>query len=161
MSILSLFSGFPVWHVYLWCGIICICLGILFRVLHVSRLRRRLADNRLRILHNMIELFYLYQSQPLKFTHKFRDEIAARHLRQMGIILPPRHPVRSDAEANEQFLCRLLDAGFSRKEVCAIFGLKSINCLYVKFHRIKKKLESEKPSKEKSGQSLGTGTSIR
>ena len=76
----------------------------------------------------------------MKFLHHFCDAIRVPALRNSHIVQISRHTSYTETEEDSRFLIQLLDAGFSRREVCAIFDLKNINCLYVKFHRAKKKL---------------------
>ncbi len=114
--------------------------GIIIYEVYQCRLLRRLADNRLRLLRRVIGLSYLYKNQPMVFSQKFYNEIQVEKLKDAGIIPHNHHFARLCHNENELFLCGLIDAGFSRKELCVIFDLKSINCFYVKFHRIKKRL---------------------
>ena len=103
---------------------------------------RRLSQRRLGLLRRLIEHSYQHAHQPLTFLNKFREEVCARNLLEAGIVPMPRHATRRLAKELEVFLYRLIDAGFSRREVCVIFGLKNISSLYVKHHRIKKKLQT-------------------
>lgn len=128
------------WSLYVCGGCLLLTSGLLACMTGRSRRWHRLADKRLLLLRHMIEMAYLYKDRPQQFTHTFCAEIAARKLRNAGIVESYARPTGSEDEADERFLVGLLDAGFTRKEVCAIFNLKSVNCFYVKYHRAKKKL---------------------
>lgn len=128
------------WWLYV-CGIcLVVTSGMLVGLLRRCRRWHCLADNRLELLRHLIDISFLYRDRPQLFSRVFRSEIAARKLRNTGIVAMQRFSLASDAEQDELFLVGLLDAGFTRKEVCAIFDLKSVNCFYVKYHRVKKKL---------------------
>lgn len=101
----------------------------------------RLSANRLRLLHHLMELLYLYKDRPPVFVRKFLEETCVRKLQDSGIVQWRRPAPGSGVNDDEYFLYQLIQAGFSRKAICVIFELKSINCLYVKFHRLKKKLK--------------------
>ena len=103
---------------------------------------RRLADRRLNLVRRLIDHSYQHAHQPLTFLHKFNEEVGAQRLLEAKIVPMPRRAATRSAKESEVFLCRLIDAGFSRREVCVIFGLKNIGSLYVKYHRIKKKLRA-------------------
>ena len=128
------------WWLYLCGGSLLVTSGLLACTVLRCRQWHRLADNRLALLRNLIDKAYVHRDHPTEFARAFRQEIAARNLRNGGIILSPRFSSATAAEAEELFLVGLLDAGFSSREVCAIFDLKSVNSFYVKYHRVKKKL---------------------
>lgn len=128
------------WWLYVCGGCLLVTSGLLACMVLKCREWHRLADNRLVLLRNLIDKAYVHRNHSSEFARIFRMEIAARNLRNCGIIPPSRFSSASDAEEKEQFLVGLLDAGFSSREVCAIFDLKSVNCFYVKYHRVKKKL---------------------
>lgn len=102
---------------------------------------KRIAYNRLQLLRRVIEYMYLYKDRPIVFLHKTQEELQYKKLLKSNIIPMRSHSKMTESTTMELFMCRLIDAGFSRKEVCAIFDLKNVNCLYVKFHRAKKKLQ--------------------
>ena len=101
----------------------------------------RLSANRLRLLHHLMELLYLYKDRPPVFVRKFQEETCVRKLKDSDIIQWSRPAPGTNVNDDEFFLYQLLKVGFSRKAICVIFELKSINSLYVKFHRLKKKLK--------------------
>lgn len=114
------------------CGLVCLYCR--------HRRTRRLSANRLRLLHSLIELQYLFKDRPLVLVRKFQEETCVRKLKDSDIIHWRRPSHGTNVNDDELFLYQLLKAGFSRKAICVIFELKSINSLYVKFHRLKKKL---------------------
>lgn len=137
------------WWLYVCGGGLLVTSGLLACTVLRCREWHRLADNRLVLLRNLIDKAYVHRDHSSEFARAFRREIAARNLRNCGIIPSSRLSAASDAEEKEQFLVGLLDAGFSNREVCAIFDLKSVNCFYVKYHRVKKKLSrAGKPTKK-------------
>ncbi len=128
------------WPLCICGGCILALSGLLVGIVIQNRRWHRLADNRLQLIRHLIDLSYSYKEQPLKFLHHFCDAIRVPALRNSHIVQISRHTSYTETEEDSRFLIQLLDAGFSRREVCAIFDLKNINCLYVKFHRAKKKL---------------------
>lgn len=101
----------------------------------------RLSANRLRLLHHLIEIHYLFKDRPPVFVRKFQEETCIRKLKDADIIHWNRPSRETNVNDDEQFLYQLLKVGFSRKAICVIFDLKSVNSLYVKFHRLKKRLK--------------------
>ena len=130
------------WPLCICGGCILALSGLLVGIVIQNRRWHRLADNRLQLIRHLIDLSYSYKEQPLKFLHHFCDAIRVPALRNSHIVQISRHTSYTETEEDSRFLIQLLDAGFSRREVCAIFDLKNINCLYVKFNRAKKKLKS-------------------
>ena len=128
------------WWLYVCGGCLLVTSGLLACTVLRCLQWHRLADSRLALLRSLIDKAYVHRDHPSEFARGFRMEIAARNLRNRGIIPSPRYSVSSHVEKEELFLVGLLDAGFSSREVCAIFDLKSVNCFYVKYHRVKKKL---------------------
>jgi len=126
----------------LWCCLTVVLLGLVGVLAYEYLGLRRLADRRLELVRRLIDHSYQYAHQPLTFVHKFNEEVCVQRLLEAKIVPMPRHAATRSAKESEVFLCRLIDAGFSRREVCVIFGLKNIGSLYVKYHRIKKKLRA-------------------
>ena len=127
--------------VLVFCCSVVLLLGVIgylyYRYLKIYRLSRR----RLELLRRLLEHSYQHAVRPELFLDKFREEVCARKLQDAGIVPMPRLASMHPAKESEIFLYRLIEAGFSRREVCVIFGLKNISSLYVKYHRIKKKLQ--------------------
>lgn len=125
----------------LFCCSVILLLVVVGYLCHTCFNQQRLLHRRLGLLRRLIELSFQHAHQPLTFLNKFNEEVCVRRLLEAKIIPMPRSAATRSVKESEVFLCRLIDAGFSRREVCVIFGLKNISSLYVKHHRIEKKLQ--------------------
>lgn len=106
---------------------------------HVAFYRQRNADQ-LRFIRSLLDLCYAYRESPSVFLDKFKDSVNIRRLQSFDLLdLPDEGPAGLKEE--ERLLCLLIERGFTFRELCVIFNLKKINNVYVKYHRIRKKLE--------------------
>lgn len=103
--------------------------------------RRRNADQ-LRFIRSLLDLCYAYRESPFVFLDKFQDSVNIRHLKSFDLLDLPDDG-RTGLKEEERLLCLLIDRGFTFRELCVIFNLKKINNLYVKYHRIRRKLGQE------------------
>ena len=96
---------------------------------------KKLASNRLLLIKDWLDLLYV-----------FSDDSQAFHNRCIsGNIVswnPPNATIKMKwhkmSVSERQFIC-LMNAGFSNRELCAIFQVVKISSIYVKYHRIKAK----------------------
>lgn len=103
--------------------------------------RHQLADQ-LRFIRKLLDLCYVYSESPLVFLDKFKDCVNFRQLKSYDMLDVSDKRLLGLKE-DERLLCALFDKGFTPRELCVIFGLKKINNLYVKYHRLRKKIERE------------------
>lgn len=131
-----------IWIIIILLGFVAVLLGIIIFLTNLIKQWKQVAVNRLNLLRRIIDLMFVHKGQPLVFLKKAHNEIYFRNLLNAKII-PWNKSYRnlSKNEEAECFLCELIKNGFSRKEVCEIFELKNVGCLYVKFHRAKRKLQ--------------------
>ncbi|MCM1532993.1 MAG: hypothetical protein NC114_12100 [Ruminococcus flavefaciens] len=122
--------------------------------LHSHRLRSK-AQAQLDYIHILIETVYVYGNNHELLSKRLKQEMSAKKLLLYGIIERKRTEA-DDPELkiseDDRLLYQLLHEGFSPRELCIIFSLSNINSLYVKHHRIRKKLGllSETPEKPES-----------
>lgn len=134
---------------------ICLCLiaivllgqllVLLFLFRKNSRLRRDVslrelrAADQLRFLRSLLDLCYAYGASPQVFLDKFKDRVNIRQFKSYDL-MDMQDTRFADLKEDERLLCLLFERGFTQRELCVIFNLKKISNLYVKHHRIKKKL---------------------
>lgn len=102
------------------------------------------------LLHEIIDLAFVYEENHTLFFRKFTELVNVKSLTKRGLIDPdallrtPRYNrdfnslKRCDAE-----LLALLAAGFSNRELKVIFGLKNLNSVYIKNHRVRSRLSAK------------------
>lgn len=133
--------------------VLSICLGLLLFLLLLAILRRnaqlrravrmheRHSQERLRLLRSLLELCYSYRESPQVFLDKFKDRVNFCQLKNFDLFESENRRLGSLKE-DERFLFMLLDQGFSQRELCVIFNLKKASYLYIKYKRIRKRLEA-------------------
>lgn len=101
------------------------------------------AQARLNYIHILIDTVYTYGSSHELLSTRLKQEMSAKKLLLYGIVerkkteaCAPELKISED----DRLLYQLLQEGFSPRELCIIFALNNINSLYVKHHRIRKKL---------------------
>lgn len=109
-----------------------------------ERIRRRIAllerrsSDRLRLIRTLLDLCYSYRNSPQVFLDKFKDSVNIRQLKSYDLIdlNASEYPgLRED----EILLCRMIETGFTQRELSVVFNLKKTSYLYVKHRRICKK----------------------
>lgn len=114
------------------------------------RERRRYGDRlcseaqaRLDYIHILIDTVYTYGNNHELLSVRLKQEMSAKKLLLYGIIERKQtEACRPELKINEddRLLYQLLQEGFSPRELCIVFSLNNLNSLYVKHHRIRKKL---------------------
>lgn len=110
----------------------CICSRI--------RLIEYRAAKRILLIRSLLDIGYVYSESPQVFFEKFKDKINIRQLKPYDLI-DLSDKKYAHLKEDERFLCALLDNGFTHRELCAVYNMKSVGNLYVKYHRIKAKLK--------------------
>lgn len=110
------------------------------------------SHQRFLFIRKLISLAFIYGHDTDLFHKKFVEMVNIKTLKRRQII----HPM--NFIPNDEFIeslkdkglteweieiCCLTELGFTAQELCVIYGLKNINSIYVKRHRIKKKLKGE------------------
>lgn len=106
-------------------------------------LQRHLSNEQLRLIRSLLDLCYTYRESPAVFLDKFKDKVNIRELKSYMLIEYPKNRFPRLKE-DERLLCLLLEAGFTRRELCIVFNLKKASNLYIKHHRILQKLGDRK-----------------
>ena len=112
------------------------------RKLYGDKLRRE-AQERLDYIHILIDTVYTYGNNNELLSARLKQEMSAKKLLLYGIIERKQtEACRPELKIGEddRLLYQLLQEGFSPRELCIIFSLNNLNSLYVKHHRIRKKL---------------------
>ena len=117
-----------------------VCLFTIVRQHRALVRARRCSSERLRLLRNLLDLCYTYRESPAVFLDKFKDRVHARELESYRLTERSKSE-HSGLNESEKLLCRLLDAGFTHRELCVVFDLKKASHLYTKHARIRKKKE--------------------
>lgn len=104
------------------------------------RLIEHRATKRILLIRSLLDIGYVYSESPQVFFEKFKDKINIRQLKPYDLI-DLSDKKYAHLKEDERFLCALLDNGFTHRELCTIYNMKSVGNLYVKYHRIKVKLK--------------------
>lgn len=121
---------------------------LLLILMHRSKihLRRKAAmyqynsQERLRLLRSILDLCYAYRESPELFLLKFKDRVNFCQLKNYDIFID-KYKYLQRINDDERLLCQLMEEGFTQRELCVIFDLKKTSYVYVKYHRILRKLE--------------------
>ncbi len=109
---------------------------------YVDRLETEMRA-RLNYIHILIDTVYSFGNNSELLLTQLKKEMSVKKLLLYGII-KRRQTEACDPELkiseDDRLLYQLLQEGFSPRELCIIFSLNNINSLYVKHHRIRKKL---------------------
>lgn len=106
---------------------------------------KTLSSDCIRYIEMLIETVYTYKHQPQHLCDHLIQTI--KKLLSYHIIDEDcSHLFPSDLKCrkNDMLLYKLHMMGFTAKELCLLFELNNINSVYVKCHRIKKKLNSDR-----------------
>ena len=126
--------------------IVVLILLIVFLYYSIYRIRRRVRfmerriDKQIRLIRSLLDLGYVYNESPQVFFEKFKDRINIRQLKSDDLI-DISDKKYSHLKEDERFLCTFLDQGFTHRELCTIYNMKTVGKLYVKYHRIQAKLK--------------------
>jgi len=127
-------------------------LAVLREQKHYSNKLRNEAQARLNYIHILIDTVYVYGNNHELLSKRLKQEMSAKKLLLYGII-ERKQTEACDPELkiseDDRLLYQLLQEGFSLRELCIIFTLNNLNSLYVKHHRIRKKLKHFSDTNEK------------
>lgn len=125
------------------CLIILLFLGIIFLYI-LWRHSVQIAHNRLCYIKDWLGLLYVYKNDPVTFQERCKLLAHVKQLCKYKII--NHHPIKwtikkkwQKMTSSEKNLICLMDAGFSNRELCAIFQVGKVGSIYVKYYRIKLK----------------------
>ncbi|WP_295940241.1 hypothetical protein [uncultured Alistipes sp.] len=115
------------------------------RMQHYRR-SRHLAWQRMQLLRKLLDLAYVYGSNPPLFLKRFREEVNINHLNCYDVICDYADQQQIDAmklrnlsiKDQDILLCILLNKGFTPQELSVIYGTASCNSIYVRCSRIRK-----------------------
>lgn len=115
-----------------------------------SRRRRRDAEasasDRLHYIRILMDLVYTYSHRPEQLVGLLRAEMSIGKLLCCHVVEDGTArfaPEQLRANRNDKLLYQLHEAGFTPRELCVIFGLNNLNSVYVKYHRMNKRLHPE------------------
>lgn len=125
------------------CLIILLFLGSIFLYI-LWRHFAQIAYNRLCYIKDWLDLLYVYKNVPVTFQGRCKLLAHVKQFCKYKII--NHHPIkwtikkkwRKMTTAEKNLIC-LMDAGFSNRELCAIFQVGKVGSIYVKYYRIKLK----------------------
>ncbi len=156
--VLILIFVWVVSHIKIWVAIFVTYLVVIFagfiyeifRAWRFKQQRKYAKQTRLMVLllRKLIDLACTYENDPEKFQRKFLEAISISALRESGIIdpsallqIPPHKKAYSKMKRADAELWALRMAGLSMRELKIIYGLKNMNSMYVKLHRMKSRLD--------------------
>lgn len=132
------------------CGGFCYALG---RIRYYRRCRY-LAEGRLRLFRRLLELAYLYRSNPALFQQKFYEEVSIERLECCDILCGNRELKQlQEVDSNpalknrDILLCILLEKGFTPQELSVVYGMNNYNSIYVRLSRIRRRRAGSIPPK--------------
>lgn len=103
-------------------------------------------NNQLLYVRSLIDLVYTYQHRPELLLIHFQLEMSIKKLLIYHLIedrCDHYCPEETKLNQNDKLFYMLCEEGFSARELCVIFGQNNINSVYVRHHRIRKKLQKE------------------
>ncbi len=118
-------------------------IAIIFLIISLFRIRR-IAFNRLVLIKDWLDWLYVYSDDAVSFQNRCKSLAHIKQLAKYNIInwVPPNYKMRMKwhklSLAERRFVC-LMNAGFTNRELCAIFQVGKISSIYVKYYRIKTK----------------------
>lgn len=124
-----------------------LCLVVLWiRTERRLRRSRRVADERLRLLRTLLDLHYTYRNSPEVFAGRFGGQVHVSRLKSYALFeASPRRFAALREE--ERLLCVFIEAGFTPRELCSVFGLKTTGNVHTKYRRILRKLGAREPDR--------------
>lgn len=118
-------------------------IAIIFLVVSLFRIRR-IAFNRLVLIKDWLDWLYVYSNDAVSFQNRCKSLAHIKQFSKYNIIswTPPNYKMRMKwhklSLAERRLVC-LMNAGFTNRELCAIFQVGKISSMYVKYYRIKVK----------------------
>lgn len=125
--------------------------------LHLPEMKRGMGtvlSGSLSVIKVYADLIYTYSHDRKLLERKMYEEITAKIIEELDIDLlcdmvdlqhenlcdklRSAHPRITQGDIQ---ICYMIIAGFSNQQMCAMLGLKDVNCLYVKKTRLKARLE--------------------
>ena len=103
------------------------------------------AKARLNYIRILIDTVYTYSHQPELLQKHLQKEMSIKKLLAYHVIdnrCDRLFSARVKVNSNDQLLYMLHKEGFSPRELCVILELYTLNSVYVKCHRINKKLHA-------------------
>lgn len=103
------------------------------------------AKARLNYIRILIDTVYSYSNQPELLQKHMQKEMSIKKLMAYHVIdnrCERFFTAATKVNGNDQLLYMLHKEGFSPRELCVIFELNNLNSVYVKCHRINKKLNA-------------------
>jgi hypothetical protein len=102
------------------------------------------------LIHDIIDLAYVYDEDHTKFYSKFLETVSVNSLSRRGIINPDamlrtskfNQELKTMKQGDAELLA-LLMAGFSSREIKIIYGLKNMNSVYIKCHRLRSRMSKK------------------
>lgn len=128
-------------------------MDIFIVLLIYRRLRNRFhaatlqAKSRLNYIRILADTVYTYSHRPELLQKQLQKELSIKKLMAYHVIEGRCDRFFSSTikvNRKDQLLYMLYKEGFTPRELCVIFELNNLNSVYVKCHRIKKKLHTEK-----------------
>ncbi len=107
--------------------------------------QERIALGRLALIRKLISLAHVYEHDKELFYKKFVETVDTSTLRKHEVfemVFPNQNnlPTSSIEQKDVELFC-LKEQGFTTEELCVILGLKNPNSLYVKLHKLRKKMK--------------------
>lgn len=126
--------------------VLVVCLFFHLQTLKHKREKERLkeqAESRLLYIRSLSDILYTYQRKPEQLCERLYEEMAVNKLLSYRVIED-----RSDEQFDpalklnkkDRLLYLLVEDGFTPRELCVLMELNNMNSVYVKYHRIRKKL---------------------
>lgn len=121
---------------------------------HFRRIESRARD-RLLYIQSLIDLIYTYKHNPVLLESHLTQQVSIKKILSHHVIddeCEKYIPKDLKILKTDMLLYTLYQEGFSYRELCVIFELNNLNSVYVKYHRINKKLTQQelKDKDEKS-----------
>lgn len=101
---------------------------------------------RLYYIRKLMDLVYTYSHRPEQLLRLLQTEMSIKKLLCYHVVEDATDgliPDEARVSKNDRLLYQLHKEGFSPRELCVIFGLNNLNSVYVKYHRMNKRLRFE------------------
>ena len=103
-----------------------------------------ISNKRLELIRRLIDLAYTYSDKEL-FYQKFIETVHITSLKDSEVVNIGDHalqlPCENELSDDEVEMYCLMQQGFTPQEIAVIYKEKSVNAVYIKRHRLKKKLK--------------------
>ena len=111
-------------------------IGLCYYVLHLKLLGMEPTPKT--FVQKLIKLAFKFGNNKELFYERFVESVDVDTLKEYQIIDVDIPPELTEKEAE---LYSLIKAGFTPEELCVIYGTKNLNAIYIKRHRLNKKLK--------------------